>query len=264
MAPLQEAMHDLLDRQLPIAVPIEIIYGLAANALDAEPVAGIFSAKGRPADNSQIRTPLAAIGGKIRLILDGGACDVGVESTVVDGLPSPGVIKVLRPGGLTVEELQRVLGPGTKVLVHKRDYEDPEIEHVPTTPGMKYRHYSPTTPVVLLLRTPPPEGKKAETIHDILDELSPQQEDFRVGVLAFSNSPITLACITTHYHTHRYSLGNRNEPSEAAHRLFDGLLTLDAEGVDVILVEGVEEDREGLAVMNRLRKAAGEVRYIWG
>ncbi|EJU06624.1 SUA5-domain-containing protein [Dacryopinax primogenitus] len=225
------------------------------------------NASGRPSP-TRAQHVLTDLGGKIPLILDGGACDVGVESTVVDGLSSPGVIKVLRPGGLTVEELQRVLGPGTKVLVHKRDYEDPEIEHVPTTPGMKYRHYSPTTPVVLLLRTTPPEGKKAESIHDILDELhdelSPQQEDFRVGVLAFSNSPITLACITTHYHTHRYSLGNRNEPSEAAHRLFDGLLTLDAEGVDIILVEGVEEDREGLAVMNRLRKAAGEVRYIWG
>lgn len=358
LAALKEATHDLLDRHLPIALPTETVYGLAANALHAESVARIFSTKGRPADNPLIvhvsslpmlrsllpasfimppsyhklidafwpgpltllfptsskippictanhptvairmpshpiaralislsNTPLAApsanssgrpsptkashvyadLKGKIPLILDGGACEVGVESTVVDGLSSPDIVKVLRPGGLTIEELQRVLGTETKVLVHKRDYEDSEIESAPTTPGMKYRHYSPTVPVVLLLTSSPPSTEKAESVHAVLDELHAElapDEELKVGLLSLSDSPLTIACIATHYEIQRFSLGNRRNPAEAAQRLFDGLLTLDGEGVDVILVEGVEEVKEGLAVMNRVRKAAGEVRYV--
>jgi L-threonylcarbamoyladenylate synthase len=60
----------------------------------------------------------------------------------------------------------------------------------------------------------------------------------------------------------RYPLGLISEPSVTAHRLFDGLLTLEQEGVDAILIQEIKEDREGLAIMNRVRKAAGDFRWI--
>eukprot|EP00201_Polytomella_parva_P004399 CAMPEP_0175078646 /NCGR_PEP_ID=MMETSP0052_2-20121109/24270_1 /TAXON_ID=51329 ORGANISM="Polytomella parva, Strain SAG 63-3" /NCGR_SAMPLE_ID=MMETSP0052_2 /ASSEMBLY_ACC=CAM_ASM_000194 /LENGTH=450 /DNA_ID=CAMNT_0016348663 /DNA_START=76 /DNA_END=1425 /DNA_ORIENTATION=+ len=87
------------------------------------------------------------LGGRIPMIIDGGPCLGGVESTVLDALRNPPVI--LRPGGVTWEELCRL--PSLKGLqVYKRDFSDAKLEQNPTTPGMKYRHYSPTAPVLLL------------------------------------------------------------------------------------------------------------------
>ncbi|MEW5306626.1 MAG: hypothetical protein WDW36_009080 [Sanguina aurantia] len=85
--------------------------------------------------------------GRIPLVLDGGPCGCGVESTVLDGLRRPPVL--LRPGGVTAERLSRV--PGLEQLqVYRRDFVDAALEAAPTTPGMKYRHYSPDAQVVLI------------------------------------------------------------------------------------------------------------------
>jgi len=111
---------------------------------------------------------------KVRVILDGGPCRVGVESTVVDGLGSDGFLRVLRPGGVTVEDMERVLAArqvSSRVLVHRRDYQDHTIEYAPTTPGMKYRHYSPSVPVVLLMTTSPTNGEKPRALPDVLSTL---------------------------------------------------------------------------------------------
>jgi hypothetical protein len=76
-----------------------------------------------------------------------GLCEYGVESTVVDGLRSPPVI--LRPGGITVEMIRRVDG-FESVEVYRREMDDGREEQVPTTPGMKYRHYSPIAHVIIV------------------------------------------------------------------------------------------------------------------
>ncbi len=103
--------------------------------------------------------------GRVAMILDGGACDVGLESTVIDGITEPSELRVLRPGGLTVEEIKEALqeaellqGPDeaatsekVKVRVYGKDMQRSEkAEATPTTPGMKYKHYSPNAKVVLL------------------------------------------------------------------------------------------------------------------
>ncbi|KAF8310017.1 translation factor [Clavulina sp. PMI_390] len=222
------------------------------------------------------------LNGKVGIILDDGASSqVGLESTVVDGLNVDGHLRVLRPGGVTVEDIRRVLDENgmredeVKVLVHKRDYRDDEQESAPTTPGMKYRHYSPTVPVVLLVpstesSSPSNSGDGTadklhvtESVRAVLDSLISRFEptqNITLGLLLTSDSALLdpIQSITTQIHP----LGARLAPNVTAQRLFDGLLTLDNDGVDLILVESIDEVREGLAVMNRVRKAAGEVRRV--
>lgn len=211
--------------------------------------------------------------GKVGLILDGGACGLGLESTVVDGLKEDGNIRVLRPGGITVEEIERVLEADMKermpeVLVHRRDYRDEEMEMAPTTPGMKYRHYSPSVPVILLLTASvPPIGTKSSSASAFFASLTDRSSDpsrpLNIGILAPSDSPLT-TCLqpNSDIKWHVYPLGPTSDPSITAHRLFDGFLTLEEEGVDLILIEEVEEENEGLAIMNRVRKAASESQWV--
>lgn len=200
---------------------------------------------------------------RVELILDGGACAIGLESTVVDGLCSDGNLRVLRPGGVTVEDLERVMatleGEIPKVLVHKRDYADEELESAPTTPGMKYRHYSPSVPVVLLMtKSSPPTNTLSISISELFAKYSSMK---KVGLLVPSDSGLQKH-ITPGFPLAHYALGTQNDPAMSSARLFDGLLTLEAEGVEVILVEEIRDEREGLAFMNRTRKAAGEQIYV--
>ncbi|KAF9226497.1 translation factor [Gyrodon lividus] len=211
--------------------------------------------------------------GKIGLILDGGACDVGLESTVVDGLHEDGTIRILRPGGVTVEEIEKALQTAftgdliPKVLVHRRDFVDDVIEQAPTTPGMKYRHYSPAVPVTLLRTVSiPPRGVETPTPSTLLTSLKSSnisRSPLKVGLLTPLESVVAKKLLEDPViQWHQYALGSLSAPAVIAQRLFDGLLTLESEGVDLILVEEVAEGNEGLAIMNRLQKAAGETCWV--
>ena len=213
------------------------------------------------------------LNGKIALILDGGPCDVGLESTVLDGLHADGNIRILRPGGITVEQIEEALNlahsphPIPRVLVHRRDFVDDTIEQAPTTPGMKYRHYAPTVPVTLLRVTShPPSGTNPISPSVLLDSLKSHtvaNPPPKVGLLAPEDSVLAKTLLEDPViHWHRYALGSLSELTVIAQRLFDGLLTLEREGVDLILIEEVPEENEGLAIMNRVKKAAGETCWI--
>jgi len=240
---------------------------------DAPIAAPSANSSGKPSPTKASHV-LHDLDGKLDIILDGGACDVGLESTVVEGLQADGHLRVLRPGGVTVEDLESALKQGLgndtamKVLVHRRDYSDEQMEQAPTTPGMKYTHYSPSVPVVLLSTL-----SKSTSSHDTssfkayLQRLQDSREDsgrpLQVGLLALDDSPLlsyTQDSDALKWHT--FPFGSSNQLSMAARQLFDGLLTLEKKNVDVILVEEVPETLEGLAVMNRVRKAAGETQWI--
>ncbi|CAK9442117.1 uncharacterized protein LODBEIA_P58640 [Lodderomyces beijingensis] len=184
------------------------------------------------------------LSGKIPLVLDGGSCAVGVESTVVDGLSSPPVL--LRPGGVSLEELKRVGGDEWKdVVVAKRTAGDDEKVK---TPGMKYKHYSPKAKVVLLINC----GDGNEAVAEYIRENGVDVEAIRIALLKsrkFTESPLV--------HVTR-DLGSSG--AAIARNLFKCLREVDEqEKVDLIFVEGVDESDEGLAIMNRLSKAAMEV-----
>ncbi|KAG1016986.1 hypothetical protein G6F26_012093 [Rhizopus arrhizus] len=203
--------------------------------------------------------------GRIPLILDGGACDVGVESTVLDGLRTPPAI--LRPGGLTFEALQQVEGM-KNLQVYRKHFVDSELEMAPTTPGMKYRHYSPEAMVILIEATGQDEfSQRFESTWE--KELERIQESgvgiSKVGILRTAPEDAEtvvweetrrvkgdVECVSLY-------MGRQGRPEEVARGMFRGLRDLDQRMVDVIFVEGISEIREGMAVMNRLRKAASRI-----
>ncbi|MEH7107571.1 L-threonylcarbamoyladenylate synthase [Bacillus sp. JJ1764] len=172
--------------------------------------------------------------GKIAGVLDGGPTGVGVESTVIDCTEAIPVI--LRPGGVTLEQLQEVIG---EVKV------DPALTDEaakPKAPGMKYRHYAPNAPLYLVTGT-------KEFLQGLVDEK--QQESLRVGVL------------TTEEHQTEYradyvlACGKRSELESVAAALYDTLRQFNQSNVDVIFSEMFPSEGVGHAIMNRLLKAAG-------
>ncbi|EDO17792.1 hypothetical protein Kpol_541p35 [Vanderwaltozyma polyspora DSM 70294] len=200
---------------------------------------------------------------KIPLILDGGACSVGVESTVIDGLCNPPAL--LRPGGFTYEQIVHLGGESWKSCKVENKKTVLKGEKV-RTPGMKYRHYSPSAKVVLLVPSSPfNENTYLEKISRIISEEKDKTNVKKVAVL----TSLKLATI----HSKLSNLGSYlnkadgieinvqnlgNNGTEIQSNLFATLRTVDeVDNVDLILVEGIEEDEEGLAVMNRLEKAAG-------
>ncbi|KAH9894479.1 translation factor [Cubamyces lactineus] len=241
---------------------------------DAPVAAPSANSSGKPSP-TRAEHVLKDLQGKVGIILDGGPCGVGLESTVVDGLQPDGNLRVLRPGGVTVEDLERAIEESLadleskpKVLVHRRDYRDEAIEQAPTTPGMKYRHYSPSVPVTLLLtQSDPPVGTQRMPLRSFVDRLkvsASERRPLRVGVLCPSDSllPVKLSSRNDpDIEWIQQPLGPIAEPAISAQRLFDGLLSLDGVKVDHIVVEEIQEEREGLAVMNRVRKAAGD--NVW-
>ncbi|RUS17665.1 DHBP synthase RibB-like alpha/beta domain-containing protein [Endogone sp. FLAS-F59071] len=225
---------------------------------------------------------------KIPLVLDSGQCDFGIESTVLDALRHPPAI--LRPGGVTYEQLKEV--PGLEALqVYKKHFVDKQLEILPTTPGMKYRHYSPEAQVVLFERTSDREDQIVKDCninggnsydspavvvtssldHLLLSSIIHEMRQFmlvgkdRFGILwtsqshqKINNSDLALS-LPPKYTIVEHFLGSALQPEQVARDLFKSMREMDANGVDVIFVEGISEDREGLAVMNRLRKAASRI-----
>ncbi|KAK6201645.1 DHBP synthase RibB-like alpha/beta domain-containing protein [Scheffersomyces amazonensis] len=184
---------------------------------------------------------------RIPYILDGGACEVGVESTVIDGLSNPPMI--LRPGGVSVEDIKQIGGDAWKDVVLAKKTAG-KLEPV-RTPGMKYRHYSPTAKVIVFTNCQ--DGIAA--VQKYLKDHEINTSEIKVALLRSLNFASSQT-IDSHIQLER-DLGSSK--SEVSHNLFKLLREVDELGVDLILVEGIDETNEGLAVMNRLTKAAFEV-----
>lgn len=175
--------------------------------------------------------------GKVAAVLDGGSCGIGLESTVVDTTEPVPVI--LRPGGITYEMLTEVLGA---VEIDPALQGDKNFK--PKAPGMKYRHYAPKAPMYLL------EGKSAALLPTMAAKAA--AEGLKVGVLCSSSMKALLPEIQD------LQLACWGDSKQAlAAELFYLLRDFDRTKPDVILAEGIDESGIGLAVMNRMRKAAG-------
>ena len=324
-AALAEAGQILRDGGL-VAFPTETVYGLGADAYNADAVRSIYTAKGRPSDNPLIvhiadiaglsgltreisegaralinafmpgpftiilkksRTvpdavtagmdtvairfpenetaqrliksagvPIAApsanlsgkpspttaehvkndMTGRIAAIIDGGACEVGVESTIVDA--SRSVPMLLRPGGITFEMIQSVV-PESEL--------DPNIlrslgeDEKPLCPGMKYKHYAPDAEVTVI------EGDMRAVKREIEKRLG-DNKNRRCGVLTMSDNAYDSAVII--------HCGDTNR--EYAKNLFASLREFDRLGVETVFAEFENRDGYGLAIRNRLYKAAAQ------
>jgi L-threonylcarbamoyladenylate synthase len=212
----------------------------AAGIPIAAPSANLFS---RPSP-TRAEHVLQDLDGRIDLVIDGGATDVGVESTVLD-LTSPEPT-ILRPGAVTIEALRKVLP-----VVRTRSASPTDDEtRAQASPGLMVRHYSPRAPMTLFSGNP----------HAAIEALASRArreaaKGRRVGVLvmredvdAFGDFPVQVA-----------EMGTARDLAGVAARLFAAMRQLDAAGVDVILARDVSAG-EGLgrAIRDRLQRAASE------
>ncbi len=174
--------------------------------------------------------------GRIDAIIDGGGCNVGVESTIVDFTGERPVI--LRPGGVTYDDLN---AQGIDVEIDKNILQSIAPDEVPKCPGMKYKHYAPNAEVTVV------EGEK-NVVQKKIKELLNETNGKIAGVLTMYGADYDNAVIL--------SAGNTNK--EYAKNLFSALREFDELGVEVVFAEFSEKDGYGLAVKNRLYKAAAQ------
>lgn len=175
--------------------------------------------------------------GRVDGILVGGPCDYGVESTIID--LSEDLAMVLRPGSITLEMLGEVLG---------RVDLDPSLKNKDDNirakaPGMKYKHYSPQAQVYII---------KADDLEGFAERVDSLCEDN-------AKKGLKIGVMTMNYDQHSYQakvfdLGGSD--TEVAKNLFDSLISLDRESIDIAYVPYFEERGIGVAIMNRLKKAA--------
>lgn len=193
--------------------------------------------------------------GRIPLILDGGPCDVGVESTVIDGLSDPPTL--LRPGGVSIEDIRKYGGDAWQNVVMAKSTADSH-EQV-QTPGMKYKHYSPTKPVILCTGFNDTQQQQRRLVNQLQTCLQEEHRS-RIGLLRTVHLTDKLKHQLDNSLTVvvDWSLGITG--SDISRNLFTMLRDLDLnDSVDVIVVEGIGEEHQGLAIMNRLRKAASTI-----
>ncbi|SDI04466.1 translation factor SUA5 [Alteribacillus persepolensis] len=174
--------------------------------------------------------------GRIAGIVDGGPSGFGLESTVVDCTGD--IAWILRPGGVTKEQLESVLGEGSVRIESKKQ----KSHHAPKAPGMKYRHYAPDSPLVLVEDT--------KSLQQNLQEA--KETGRKTVVMAVNEHQAMLEQDTDAF----ICLGSMNKLEQIAAHLYDNLRQADQWDADIIFCETFPKEGIGEAIMNRLEKAS--------
>lgn len=199
----------------------------------AAPSANI-SGKPSPTSAEHVREDLS---GKIDMIIDGESTGIGLESTVLD--LSGDIPMILRPGGVTLEDLREII---PQII---QDSSIMKEDAVPKSPGQKYRHYAPKGEMLLF------SGEMENMVKAIKES---SEEYMGLG----KNIGIICTDETKNLYNNGLiiSIGSRKDYNTIAHNLFKTIRLFDESNVDIILAEGVEESDIGIAIMNRMKKAA--------
>ncbi len=193
---------------------------------------------GRPSPTTALHM-LEDMDGKIDAIVDGGPCGVGVESTIIDLTCIPP--RLLRPGGVTLEQLREVLG---EVEVDAAVTRQMKAGEKPRAPGMAYRHYAPKAPVTVV------SGSPEESAAYIAAHAGPKD-----GIICFDEYMDRFP--TQSATRHVMELGSARDKEEQARHIFDALRAFDHTDVPAIWAQCPDTQGIGLAIANRLGKAAG-------
>lgn len=192
---------------------------------------------GRPSP-SCIQHTIDDFGEDVHLYIDGGKCRVGLESTVFSYLSTP---IILRPEGICIEQLEDLLSTNISVKYNFKKDKPDEI-----CPGQKYKHYSPRNKFVLIM-------KDTEDITEFVKDFISCKKFAKIGILSHFNCKIRDKQFSN---IEVYFLGSNNK--EIASNLFRGLRKLDGH-CDIIFTSGVSLEKEGEAVMDRMKKAAHHI-----
>ena len=203
-------------------------------AADVPVAAPSGNTSGRPSPTTA-QHMLEDMDGKIQCLVDGGPCAVGVESTILDLTCTPP--RLLRPGGVPVEQIERLIGP---IAIDKAVNGVLDGEERPRAPGMKYRHYAPKAPVIVVA------GAPEASAQEILRRVGPES-----GVICFEEY------LPLFEKQRVQSLGPSQDKQTQAQRVFDALRAFDSETVTEIYAQCPDNQGLGLAIGNRLKKAAG-------
>lgn len=229
------------------AHPVALSLIEKANVPVAAPSANL-SGKPSPTKGMDV---LKDLGGRVDTILDGGLCLVGLESTVLDLTVDPPII--LRPGGISKEDLELIIGRVDLDPALLLEVEEPEFQ--PRSPGMKYVHYAPKAEIIVV---------KGLCCHNV-DNLNPliekeKKQGKRVGLILTEETaskykpPYDKPSLLP---DSLQVLGSREEPELIAHRLYNSFRVADRKSLDIVFAEDIPTEGLGLAIMNRLIKAAG-------
>ena len=195
---------------------------------------------GRPSP-TDLQRCVEDLDGKVDCILGGEQSDIGVESTIVDCTVNPPL--VLRPGGVTLEMLREI---DPNINIDPAIMKKPEPNLKTKAQGMKYRHYAPKAKVTIV------SGNKKNTIEKIKEMVHYNiEKKKKVCILTVDENE------KEYSEGIKISLGSLNDLSTVARNLFETLRKCDDIGADVVFAESFEQKGVGIAIMNRLNKAAG-------
>lgn len=216
--PNSRIIHDIIEKShIPIAAP-------SANI------------SGRPSGTC-LEDILEELKDKMDVVIDGGKCQIGIESTVVkviDGIPT-----ILRPGFITEEDIKKVIG---KVKLSDKLFETASKDEQVESPGMKYRHYAPKIKCVLV----EPGDKQIENVNLLLNK------NPNVCVIGFEEDRDKIEVKKDFF----ISLGSREKLEEVSTNIFSALRKIDKmENCSLGIIEGINKTGLGLSIMNRLIRA---------
>ncbi|MBR1802521.1 MAG: threonylcarbamoyl-AMP synthase [Clostridia bacterium] len=197
---------------------------------------------GKPS-GTKIEDILQEFDGKVAYILDGGFVDIGVESTVIQ--VKKNTIHLLRPGKITKEQLEQI----AKVEVDSHVLGKVEKTEVVASPGMKYRHYAPNTKCMMIY------SKEPQKMIDKINEIIRKKQDENQTVLVLGRKQH----LNKYIANKKWNMGETLD--EVAKNIFTLLRQVDKENVDLVIIEGVGQQKLGLAITNRLIRAC-EYNYI--
>lgn len=179
---------------------------------------------------------------KVEVFVDGGNTDIGIESTVVK--VDNNVVKILRPGKIALEDIKNL---GIEVELDNHVFQDVKKDDIVESPGMKHKHYAPNTKAILV--------KYDRDDNVMLEKIKvfKEKNNLNIGIICFSEHEKYLNSIGIK----TIVMGSKNNLASISKNIFSLIRKIDTLNVDVCLIEGVNNEYIGTAIMNRIIRACG-------